>query len=187
MLDEKIEGKVVAVDVNHVNEDGEEPSTSSVTGRSYAKVLGALSSPQHIKEAIREAKNDDKIEESEAEKRSKNIIIHGAEEIGDNTEEIKKEDDGYVKEILKILGVKNTPASVTRLGNANDKKRRPIKVVMRSKEDKLYVMNNLTKLKGTQEHLGKISITDDYTTADREEIRRWLKQCQRKTQKNYTR
>ena len=123
-------------------------------------------------------KNDDKIEESEAEKRSKNIIIHVAEEIGDNTEEIKKEDDGYVKEILKILGVKNTPASVTRLGNANDKKRRPIKVVMRSKEDKLYVMNNLTKLKGTQEHLGKISITDDYTTADREEIRRWVKKAE---------
>ena len=123
-------------------------------------------------------KNDDKIEESEAEKRSKNIIIHVAEEIGDNTEEIKKEDDGYVKEILKILGVKNTPASVTRLGNANDKKRRPIKVVMRSKEDKLYVMNNLTKLKGTQEHLGKISITDDYTTADWEEIRRWVKKAE---------
>ena len=123
-------------------------------------------------------KNDDKIEESEAEKRSKDIIIHGAEEIGDNTEEIKKEDDGYVKEILKILGVKNTPASVTRLGNANDKKRRPIKVVMRSKEDKLYVINNLTKLKGTQEHLGKISITDDYTTADREEIRRWVKKAE---------
>ena len=178
VLDEKIEGKVVAVDVNHVNEDGEEPSTSDGTGRSYAKVLGALSSPKHIKEAIREVKNDDKIEESEAEKRSKNVIIHGAEEIGDNPADVKKEDDGYVKDILKILGIRSTPASVTRLGNADDRKRRPIKMVMRSIEDKVKVMNNLNKLKGTQDDLGKISITEDYTTTEREEIRRWVKKAE---------
>ena len=155
-----------------------DPTETGGNQKTFAK---ALESPRHIKEAIREAKNDDKIEESEAEKRARNIIIHGAEEIGTTSEEMKEEDDGYVKSILKKLGISNAPASVSRLGKPNDRKRRPIKLVMKSKQDKTKVLNNLSKLKGTEEDLGKISITDDYTQTEREEIKRWVMKAKEKT------
>ena len=37
----------------------------------------------------------------------------------------------------------------------------------------------MNKLKGTQDDLGKISITEDYTTNEREEIRRWVKKAEK--------
>ena len=143
--------------------------------------MGVSRSPDQIKHAIRDVKNDDKIEDIEIEKRAKNIMIHGAEEVGDNSEDIRKEDEGYVNSILETLGVPNTLESVTRLGKANNEKRRPIKLVMKSKEDKMKVMSNLNKLKGTENDLGKISVTDDYTNTERDEIRRWVQKAQEKS------
>ena len=61
-----------------------------------------------------------------------------------------------------------------RLGEAkkeNEPGRRPIKIVMKSKEDKDKVMKNLGRLKGTERYFGKISVKDDYTTNEREQIR----------------
>ena len=137
-----------------------------------------------FKKVIREIKNDDKIEESEIEKRSKNIIIHGAEEIGENTDDIKKEDQGYVKNVLEKLGIPTPPVSVLRLGKPNERKKRPLKVTMRSKEEKAKVMSSLGKLKGTEDDLGRISVTDDYTTTEREEVKQWVMKAKEKTEQD---
>ena len=45
----------------------------------------------------------------------------------------------------------------------------------------MNVMNNLKRLKGKEESFGKISITDDYTTSEREEIKRWVKKAKEKS------
>ena len=155
-----------------------QPPNDENVNKLYSAAVG---SSTNIKHAIREVKNDDKIEESEAEKRAKNIIIHGAEEIGTTSDEIKKEDNGFVKSILDKLGIPTAPASVARLGKANERKRRPIKLVMKCKEDKIKVLKNLNKLKGTEDELGKISITDDYTETEREEIKHWVMKAKEKT------
>ena len=42
---------------------------------------------------------------------------------------------------------------------------------MKTKADKENVMKNLGHLKGTERFFGKISVKDDYTTHEREEIR----------------
>ena len=73
-----------------------------------------------FKEVIREMKHDDKIEESKIVKRSKNFIIHGSDEIGASPDDIKKEDQGYVKSILEKLGISSSPESVLRLGKPNE-------------------------------------------------------------------
>ena len=52
---------------------------------------------------------------------------------------------------------------------------------MKSKEDKMKVMSNLNKLKGTENDFGKISITDEYTNTERDEIRRWVQKAQEKS------
>ena len=176
VLEEKIDGRI-----GSPNDEGGATTSSANSGKSYARAVGVSGSPDQIKHAIRDVKNDDKIEDIEIEKRAKNIMIHGAEEVGDNSEDIRKEDEGYVNSILETLGVPNTLESVTRLGKANNEKRRPIKLVMKSKEDKMKVMSNLNKLKGTENDFGKISVTDDYTNTERDEIRRWVQKAQEKS------
>ena len=91
---------------------------------------------------MREARNDEKIEESEKQRRANDIIIHGADEIGASPDEIKKADDGYIKEIFAKIGVAVTPTTIARLGTPRENGKRPIKLAMKSKEDKEKVMPN---------------------------------------------
>ena len=138
----------------------------------------------NITTMMRDARNDEKIEESEKERRSKNIIIHGAEEVGENPENIKSEDNQYVSEIFKKLGVTSKPSLITRLGQPNDSKSRPIKIVMNTKADKEKVMKSLGRLKGTERYFGKISVKDDYTTQERECIRLLTERAKKQTNEN---
>ena len=57
--------------------------------KTYAKVLGV---PTEMRQIMQEAKNDEKVEEREKERRSKKFIIRGAEEIGGSIGEIKAKD-----------------------------------------------------------------------------------------------
>ena len=128
-----------------------------------------------------EAKNDDKVEESEQERRSPNFIIHGAKEFGDDINSMKKIDDEYIGSILKQLGVEHKPASVVRIGNPEKSNARPLKVTMKSKADQQIVMSRLSRLKNTEEEFGKISITEDYTQTEREMIKSWSKKAEEKS------
>ena len=73
---------------------------------------------------------------------------------------MKKQDKQYINEILEHLGVKKEPAIILRLGDSKKSTRRPIKITMKTKEDKEKVMERC--LKGTEEYFGKISVTDDW-------------------------
>ena len=121
--------------------DGSQTTNDS----SWSFVVGKST---NIKILIREAKNDEKVENNEREKRSRNIIIHGAEEVGGSPEEIKKEDEQYINDILKEIGSSVKPNFITRLGVKSKDKNRPIKIVLKSKSDKDSVMKNLGRLKG---------------------------------------
>ena len=159
---------------------GENGEVSTVNrGESYAAKV--LKVPEQVRKIIENSKNDDKVEENEQERRSRNIIIHGAEEYGNTPEEIKRLDTEYVIDILKHLGLSHKPESVTRLGNGTSKKR-PIKLIMKTKNDKANVMKNLSKLKGTIEEFGKISVTDDYTQTEREQLKKWNDDAKAKSQ-----
>ncbi len=76
-----------------------------------------------------------------------------------------------LKKYSQRLGVKATPTSITRLGEQNETRRRPIKITMKTKDDQENIMKNLGRLKGTEHHFGKISVKEDYTTNEREQIR----------------
>ena len=126
--------------------------------------------------------------EEEQEKRAKNFIIHGADEYGENAKEIQEADDDYVKEILDHLGSSYKQVKIMRLGKPNERKKRPIKVTMDTKECKEKVMSNLKKLKGTEEYFGKISVTEDFTQTERDTIRDWNDKAKAKSDedKEYT-
>ena len=88
----------------------------------------------------------------------------------------------YVKDILRRIGVRNDPENVTRLGNPDEKRRRTIKVEMKTAKDKDNVLSNLRKLKGTEEEFGKISITSDYTKSERDQIRAMSEKAKAQTE-----
>ena len=136
--------------------------------KTYAEVLEV---PTVIRQIMQEAKNDEKVEEREKERRSKNFIIHGAEEIGGRIEEIKAKDIEFIGTILEKIGIESQPENITRLGKPNEGKMRTMKIVMKSKNDKDIVMASLKRLKDTENELGKISITDDYTNGGRDLIK----------------
>ena len=95
----------------------------------------------------------------------------------------KKEanDAKYIAQILTKIGVNSKPGSITRLGKPNETNKRTMKIAMISKQDKEHVMSNLNKLKDTEEIFGKIRITDDYTSTEREQIRMWVKKAEQKS------
>ena len=161
LIEAKLGEKIDAVSNTNPEETKKQEET-------FAKVLAV---PAEIKKMIKEVKNDEKVEDTEMEKRSKNFIIHGAAEIGEDAEEIKKNDEQYIKDILNKIGVTTDFESVTRLGKPNEKRQRTIKIAMKTSSDKDSVLGNLSKLKGTEEDFGKISITSDYTKTERDQIK----------------
>ena len=78
------------------------------------------SQPPDMKAVLRDARNDEKLEESGKQKRAKNIIIHGTEEVGQAPGEIKKEDEEYIKSIFTKIRVEVTTAAAMRLGEVID-------------------------------------------------------------------
>ena len=58
---------------------------------------------------------------------------------------------------------------------------RTMKIEMISKNDKDIVMSNFKRLKGTENELGKISITDDYANGERDLIKIWVKKAAEKS------
>ena len=179
-LGEKMAGFTTQEDTSSDGETGER----STSGMSFAKVLQV---PAEVRKVMQEVRNDEKVELSEQEKRSQNFIIHGAEEIGENADEIKGNDKQYIKDILEKLQVNAEAKSVTRLGQPNEKKMRVLKVVMKSEADKDNVMANLRRLKGTEDDFGKISVTSDYTRSERDKINEFLTKAKRQNEEDPTR
>ena len=182
VIDKKLGDKMEAV--TSLNEKIEKQTEDNPDKVSYSKILQV---PTEVRKAIQEAKNDEKVELSEQEKRSQNFIIHGAEEVGDTAEDVTKNHADYIKDILKKLVVQEKPESITRLGKPNETKGRVLKICMKTKTGKESVMSNVNKLKGTEEEFGKISVTEDYTKREREEIRKYTAKAKEQQQNDPTR
>lgn len=157
---------------------------SSEEKKSYA---GILNVPKEVRKIMQETRNDEKVDLVEQEKRCQNFIIHGAEEVGKDEEEIKVNDEAYLVDILKHIDVNSKPDKVIRLGKVNDTKARVMKIVMPTKALKDEVMNNLRKLKGTGEKFGKISVTDDYTVTERQKIKDFTEKAREQSKEDNTR
>ena len=121
-----------------------------------------------------EARNDELADESDKKLRSSNIILHGVLEATTNDkDENKKMDEAYVTQFIDALEIKAPYKSVFRIGKADSAKKRHIKVIINSEEDKKKIMANLKKLKNQATFKG-LSVTDDYTSAERRMLKEWL-------------
>ena len=115
-------------------------------------------------------KNEELAEENEKKARSLNFIIHGKNEVSED------EDEQFVQNLFTQLTIGNIKAkSKKRIGTLQTDKKRPILVQLQSEDDKSKVMSNLKNLKDAPQ-FHRISITDDYTLAEREMIKEfWVK------------
>ena len=119
-------------------------------------------------------------ENEERQKKTKNIIIRGVQE----NEEADDHDEKIVTEVLKDIGCNSCDIIKTyRLGKKPDgsSRSRPIRVILKSEEEKWKVVGRATKIRQVQTDLyepSKIYIVPDMTKLERDqdvELRRELK------------
>ena len=116
----------------------------------------------------------------EREARAQNVIIHGLPEEA-NSLEGRVADNQTIKDFLTAIGVASEPRSISRIGESNDARCRPIKLIMAINNEKDLVMSSLSKLKEAPDKFKRISVTDDYTAKEHEEIRKMVVEAKSKT------
>ena len=94
--------------------------------------------------------------------------------------EANKEDEEFIRYFFGAILLRVTTfKSVSRIGKTDSTKKRPIKVIMNNEEDKHMVMANLRNLKDKDSFRG-ISVTDDYTVAERQIIKEYADKAKAK-------
>ena len=166
---ERIEEKIkAAVDLN----------------KSYAASANTHITQNKLAEVIKTTKNDDLVQQKEREKRSKNLIIYNISEECEGN--LKKHDEEFVASFLEVIGVATLPKLITRLGDPNNKKMRPVRLVMENEEQKDVIMSRLVNLRTAEEMYRKLSIRDDYTLEERELIRTYAEQAKQQNERDNT-
>ena len=144
--------------------------------KSYARVASQKSTPDNFRSIMLATKNEERAEEAEKKRRSKNLIVHGKEE------QTPEEDNTFVNEMLKELQI---GAIITkhfeRIGTVDNNKGRPIKLVFHNEEDQQKVFLNLRNLKGKNLY-NKISVREDYTFTERSLVKSFIEQAKLKNQ-----
>lgn len=143
---------------------------------SFSEVL-KKDTPNDFQTIIRVAKIEEKKEERDHSQRQKNIIIHGATEVDGN----ESADKSFVDDLLKDISYKAVPDYIGRIGSKSEGKSRPLKVVFNTLHEKRNLFNNLKALKEVERYRN-ISVSDDYTIAERTIIREWVAKAKEKNQ-----
>ena len=107
-------------------------------------------------------------EEHDRRRRNLNVIIHGHREMAI--------DQTLVQDIFRNIYQPVPEFKVLRIGRKEQGKGRPMKVIFKTEGDKRKIMENLSKLKGSQSY-SKISITHDYSIMERKLISQWVKKA----------
>ena len=118
-------------------------------------------------------RNEELILKQEREARAPNIIIHRVIEETDATGSIEENDKVFVNSLFEILGSRAEPKKIVRLGKPEASRTRPLKIVMNTVSEKENIMANLKRLKDAEQIYKNVSITDDYTQIERNEIKVW--------------
>ena len=152
--------------------------------QSYANTIKQNVAPnkqvQDFRKIIEETRNEELVQMKEREARAQNVIIHGLPEEA-NSLEGRVADNQTIKDFLTAIGVASEPRSIFRIGERNDARCRPIKLIMAINNEKDLVMSSLSKLKEAPDKFKRISVTDDYTAKEREEIRKMVVEAKSKT------
>ena len=156
--------------------------------KSYAAAVGAPAIEAQSKEFqnfMKVAKIEDISEERDRKSRAQNIIVHGIEENPLDSSDPNQLDKEWFSSFQKDIDVKVEAKFIGRIGNRKPLNHRPLKVVLKSEEEKRKVFTKLRRLKGKQEYKN-ISISEDFTNAERSVIKTWIEKAkERNEQEGY--
>ena len=111
--------------------------------------------------------------------RELNVIVHGIRE-----DDARPQTDQLVTELFETIGVEQHRTTLAhRLGSKSTDRIRPVKITLESSEKKSEFMSKLWKLKYGSEKFQKISITEDFTQDERNEIKLWVEEAKQRTRK----
>ena len=165
----------------HENVEKKLEAFSQTTGKTFAETV-KINPPTSLRAIIKETKNEEQQEEREKKARKKNIIIHGVKDpILDDKQTKEDMDKSFVKSLLDEVNIQNTPLQIERIGIADPLKSRPLKVAFYNQREKDNLMKNLKLLKGKEMYKG-ISITEDFTRAEREMLKSWALKAKEKNE-----
>jgi len=179
LIDKKLEGKLEKIEEKHC-------INTTQANKSFAGAVSGNLNLNTIEVAMQDAKNNERIIETERVKRGKNIILIGVTEYEGTPEEIEKQENDYVTSLLNIIGVNSKPEYIGRLGQKGIGRKRPIKLAMKSSQEKDEIMSRLVNLKNAEDEYRKISIKEDYTFQERSLVKQWLKKAEDKNQAENT-
>ena len=112
--------------------------------QSYANTIKQNVAPnkqvQDFRKIIEETRNEELIQMKEREARAQNVIIHGLPEEA-NSLEGRVADNQTIKDFLTAIGVASEPRSIFRIGERNDARCRPIKLIMAINNERDLVMS----------------------------------------------
>ena len=157
----------------------------SKTEKSFANVVKEnfkehQNTPPNLRDIIKEARNEEQKEVKDKKNRRNNIIIHGANDIDSgNEEENIKHDKEFFDVLMTDLNIRMTTKTISRIGERDPMKKRPMKIALGSATEKDQLMKSLKRLKGNLRYKG-ISITDDYTKAERQLFKTWSEKAKEK-------
>ena len=133
--------------------------------------------------SMKSSRNAELIEKQEQDKRKNNLIIYGISEEGtDDNIGLPDRDRNFMNSFLEAIEVDVAPKQIVRLGIANADKKRPVKVILKSAEDKEAIVSNLNKLKNASANIRGISVRDDYTIEERNLIKMMNDEAKKRNQ-----
>ena len=165
-----------------------EKKIDDVVGKPVEKTTYAQVAKKYMDEQSKEIKNiirKGKEEDLWIKSTACNIIIHGVEEWMDDDEIGGMSDKDYVEKIvLKEMGLNFEIARIHRIGvltkeREDNEKYRPMKVQLKSEDDKIKVLKGLHKLK-----IDQIRITEDLSPSERQQVKEWWKKADEKNLQN---
>ena len=158
------------------------PSNDENAKKLFSAVVGASDSPVNHVTALKSSQNAELIEKQEQERRANNIIIHGISEVRSDDVSIQDHDQTFLNHFLEAIDVDMEPKQIVRLGNENADKKRPLKVILKSADDKRQILSSLNKLKNADASVRGVSVRDDYTIEERKLIRSMHEEARRKNE-----
>ena len=100
-----------------------------------------------------------------------------------DVENVKENDGKFIGTFRVTLGATSKPELIVRLGTTAPGKSRPMKLKNISENDKKNVMLRLPNLQTAEDQFKKVSVTDDYTVEEREEIRKYVQDAKAANEK----
>ena len=96
------------------------------------------------------------------------------------------DDESFVRILCEnVCGENSGIKRILRIGQREQEKNRPVKVIFKDEAEKKRIMSNLSALKGKTEYMN-LRITHDYSILERKLIREWVKQAKEKSEKSET-